>query len=109
MNNIEKGRLLVSLFPERLPEMLGAIENQFENLAQNEQTLRPIWERQHSFDFWYSLATTAAEEAIQYSGSPAQSTQLLTEKLFTGAGAHYSIDCITRQATALHDVPQNNA
>ena len=108
MNNIEKGRLLAGLFPERLPEILRAVQDGYTNLTRNEQALRPLWDNSLlRFDLWYSLAAAAAETACSYGSSPAKSTQQLTEKIFAGHTALYTIDCIARQADTLPDVPEN--
>ena len=110
MNNIEKGRLLAGLFPERLPEILRAVQDGYTNLTLNEQALRPLWDNSlFRFDLWYRLATDAAETACSYGSSPAKGTQELTEKIFTGHTALYTIDCIARYADTLPDVPENTA
>lgn len=110
MNNIEKGRLLAGLFPERLPEILKALQDGYADLTQNEQNLRPLWDNSlFRFDLWYRLAAGAAETAACFSSSPVKGTQQLTEKIFAGHTAVYTIDCITRQADTLHDVPENAA
>lgn len=108
MNNIEKGRLLAGLFPERLPDILQAVQDGYADLTQNEQTLRTLWDNSlFRFDIWYRLAAGAADTVNCFGGSPAKSTLQLTEKLFAGHTAVYTIDCLARQAYALPDVSEN--
>lgn len=108
MNNIEKGRLLVGLFPERLPEILRAVQDGYKDLTRNEQTLRHLWDGSlFRFDLWYSLAASAADTAARLGGI--KGTQQLTEKLFAGHTAAYTIDCIAKQAYALPDLAENAA
>lgn len=110
MNHIEKGRLLTGLFPERLTDMLRAVRQGYENLKRNKKTLRPSWNNSfHSFDYWYALAANAAEAAAQYESGSIKGTQLLSEKLFTGCTAYYSIDCIAKHAQTLPETPENTA
>ncbi|WP_143056003.1 hypothetical protein [Flavobacterium sp. fv08] len=108
MNNIEKGRLFLGLFPERLPEMLRSVQDGYKDLTLNEQALRPLWDGSlFRFDLWYSLAASAADTAARFGSTTG--TQQLTEKLFAGHTAAYTIDCISRQAHALPDLAENTA
>lgn len=110
MNNIEKGRLLIGLFPERLPEILRALQDRQQNLIRNEQNLRPLWNSTlHSFDYWCALAAHAAEMASQHENDTATGSYTVCEKLFAGSTALYVIDCITTQAGAMPAAPENNA
>lgn len=108
MNNIEKGRLLTGLFPESLPEILKAIQDGYENLTQNEQSLRHSWNSTlHSFDYWYALAAYTAEIAAQHENDSVAGSYILCEKLFSGSTALYVIDCIAKQAAEMPAAPQH--
>lgn len=99
MTNTEKAKLLAILFPEQLPEILKALQQGYDHLTQNEDSLRPHWDNSfYSYDFWYGLATGVANLTQQYGEALAKSSTLFAEKLFAGCNASYTIDCLLRQA-----------
>jgi len=108
MNNVEKGKLLVSLFPEQLQGILDSLTERHTFYNRNEETLRSNWENTLlDFDFWMQLAAHANDIIYRYGQQLAKSTSLFGDQLFDGYLAIFTIDCIVKQAAALPPLPNN--
>lgn len=108
MNNVEKGKLLATLFPEKVQGILESVTAAQAFLNENEETLRSTWENTLlPFDFWMQLAEQAHSIIRQYGARLAKSTSLFSDQLFDGYIAIFTIDCIVKQAAALPPTPDN--
>lgn len=108
MNNVEKGKLLAALFPEKVQGILESLTAAQAFLNENEETLRSTWENTLlPFDFWMQLAEQAHSIIRQYGQRLAKSTSLFSDQLFDGYIAIFTIDCIVKQAAALPPTPEN--
>lgn len=108
MNNVEKGKLLAALFPEKVQGILDSLTAAHAFLNENEETLRSSWDNTLlDFDFWMQLAEQAHEILRQYGQRLAKSTSLFADQLFDGYISIFTIDCIVRQAAALPALPDN--
>ena len=107
MNNVDKGKLLATLFPEQVQGILDSRTAVHAFLNENEETLRSSWENTLlPFDFWLQLAEQAREIVNHYGQKLAKSTSLFADQ-FDGYVAIYTIDCIVKHASALPPLPEN--
>ncbi len=108
MNNVDKGKLLATLFPEKVQGILDSLAAAYAFLNDNEETLRSSCDNTLlDFDFWMQLAGQAHDIRRQYGQRLAKSTSLFADQLFDGYIAIFTIDCIVRQAAALPPLPDN--
>lgn len=108
MNNVEKGKLLAALFPEKVQGILESLTAAQAFLIENEETLRSTWENTLlPFDFWMQLAEQAHSIICHYGARLAKSTSLFSDQLFDGYIAIFTIDCIVKHAAALPPTPEN--
>jgi len=109
MNNVDKGKLLATLFPEQVQGILDSLTEAHAFLNDNEETLRSSWENSLiTFDFWMQLAEQAHGITGNYGYKLAKSTSLFADQLFDGYIAIFTIGCIVKQAAALPPLPENN-
>jgi len=108
MNNVDKGKMLAALFPEKVQGILDSLAAAHAFLNENEETLRSSWDNiLPDFDFWMQLAEQAHEILRQYGQRLAKSTSLFADQLFDGYIAIFTIDCIIKHAAALPPLPDN--
>ena len=108
MNNVDKGKLLATLFPEQVQGILDSLTAAHAFLNENGETLRSTWENTLlPFDFWLQLAEQAREIINHYGQMLAKSTSLFADQLFDGYIAIFTIDCIVKHASALPPLPEN--
>lgn len=108
MNNVDKGKLLATLFPEQVQGILDSLTAAHAFLNENEETLRSTWENTLlPFDFWMQLAEQAHSIIRNYGQKLTKSTSLFSDQLFDGYLAILTIDCIVKQAAALPPLPEN--
>ena len=108
MNNVDKGRLLATLFPEQPKGILDSLTAGHAFLTENEEALRTTWGNDLlTFDFWYVQATEVANTVNRHSRALTKSSSLFADQLFDGYNALFTIDCIVKQAAALPPLPKN--
>ena len=108
MNNVDKGKLLASLFPEQLNGILDSLTAGYAFLTANEEALRNTWDNELlTFDFWYVQAAEVANTVNRHSRALTKSSSLFADQLFDGYNAIFTIDCIVKQAAALPPLPEN--
>jgi hypothetical protein len=108
MNNVDKGKLLATLFPEQVQGILDSLTEAHAFLNNNEETLRNSWENSLiTFDFWMQLAEQSHGIISNYGQKLSKSTSLFSDQLFDGYIAILTIDCIAKQAAALPPLPEN--
>lgn len=108
MNNVEKGKLLATLFPEQVRDILDNLKATYVFLTENEETLRNSWDNALlPFDFWYRQAAEVAATVDKHGEALKKSSSLFADRLFNGYNAIYTIDCIAKQAQSLPLLPDN--
>ena len=108
MNNVDKGKLLATLFPEQVQGTLDSLTEAHAFLNNNEETLRNSWENSLiTFDFWMQLAEQAHNIISDYGQKLSKSTSLFSDQLFDGYIAIFTIDCIAKQSAALPPLPEH--
>ncbi|WP_159798906.1 hypothetical protein [Flavobacterium sp. MK4S-17] len=109
MNNVDKGKLLATLFPEQVQGILDSLTAAHSFLNENEETLRSTWENTLlPLDFWLQLAEQAREIINHYGQKLAKSTSLFSDQLFDGYIAIFTIDCIVKHAASVPPLPENS-
>jgi hypothetical protein len=109
MNNVEKGKLLAGLFPDKVQGILEEIHKGYDYMAANEQSLRTEWANSlFPFEFWYRVAGNVATAAKQYGKKLSKRNSLFADQLFDHYNALYTIDCIVKQSEALPELPEND-
>lgn len=108
MNNVEKGKLLATLFPEQLKGILDSLTGGYNFLTENEEALRSTWGNELlTFDFWYRQAAEVADTVKRHNRALTNSSSLFADQLFDGYHALFTIDCIVKQAASLPPLPEN--
>jgi len=108
MNNVDKGKLLATLFPEKVQGVLDSLTAAYALLTENEEAMRVDWDNPLlPFDFWYRQAAEVAGLAKRHSKPIVKSSTLFAGQLFNGYHALFTIDCIVRQAQSLPPLPEN--
>lgn len=99
LNNVEKGKLLASLFPAEVHGILDSLQQACRYIADNEDALRESWDSSFfPFDFWYRLAANVSDALHRNGRSLTKSSSLFADHLFDGHNALFTIDCIIKQA-----------
>lgn len=99
MNNVEKAKLLATLFPEQLAGILEGIAHAYRYLCENEDCLRQTWQDTLiTYDFWQGNAEGVHAAVTQYGPRLTKSSSLFADQLFDGYYALFTIDCILKQA-----------
>jgi len=110
MDNVDKGKLLAALFPDKVAGILDSLTEAYHFLTQNEDALRATWSNtMFRFDFWYRVAGDVATVVNRYGARLGKSSSLFADQLFDHYNALYTIDCIAKQAQSLPDLPENQA
>lgn len=99
MNNVEKGKLLATLFPEQLAGILDCIIGEYRHLTDNEDSLRAAWNKGLTgFDFWYRYAEKVHDSVNRHGIRLTKNSSLFAEELFEGYCADFTIECIQKHA-----------
>lgn len=99
LNNVEKGKLLASLFPEQVQGILESLQQACQYLTDNEDAIRGSWDNGFiPFEFWYRVAGNVADAIVRNGKSLTKSSSLFADHLFDGHNALFTIDCIVKQA-----------
>ncbi len=99
LNNVEKGKLLASLFPAELQGILDSLQQACQYLTDNEQAIHEVWDNGFfPFTFWQRIAANIAEALRKYDSRLTKSSNLFADQLFDGYNALFTIDCIIKQA-----------
>lgn len=98
MNNIEKGKLLVDLFPGEVKEILKAMEEIYNMLLISKEDIGRSWSNPFiSLIQWYELADLVKNE-IDKNGAKLLSGPRFANVLFYGYKSFFTIDCILKFA-----------
>ncbi|MBL7706769.1 MAG: hypothetical protein JNM21_14580 [Taibaiella sp.] len=99
MNNLEKGKLLIALFPEELENMQNAIQYQCSYFNKNEIIFRKGWSANGFFtaDFWYNLVHYA-NKGISKNPNLWKRPHWFVDQFFDGINAVFTINCLLEYA-----------
>jgi len=98
LNNVEKGKLLATLFPEQVQGILESLQQTYQYMTDNEEAIRSSWDNGFiPFEFWYRVATNVADAIRRNGKSLTKSSSLFADHLFDGHNALFTIDCIVKQ------------
>jgi len=110
MDNVDKGKLLAALFPDKLGDILDSLTGTYNYLTENEDSLRATWSNgMFPFNFWYRVAGDVATTVDRYGARLTKSSSLFADQLFDHYNALYTIECIVKQAELLPELPGNQA
>lgn len=100
LNNTEKGRLLMQLFPSHLPALVAYILTTCTELREQEQQLRKEWNSRSivTADYWYSLVGQAEQLIGNSRFTLERNPTVFADQFFYGHLAVFTIDCICSYA-----------
>ncbi|MCH5599495.1 hypothetical protein [Niabella ginsengisoli] len=106
MDNLDKGKLLVGLFPKELENLLQCIEKQCKYFLQQEQAFRKGWTQGGFFtaDFWYMLVREADKSVSEFQSELNKRSNRFTDQFFDGYNALFTLYCFIEYA----DTPECN-
>lgn len=96
MDNVEKGKLLADLFPDKLPEITAYITEQIGLFENNEVRLRGLWAETGfaTVDFWYGNMREVQEAIGRYGEKLHRKSGLFADHLFDGYRAVFTVHCL---------------
>lgn len=92
LNNVQKARLLHSLFFTEIPQFLAFLAETTETTLTHRETVRENWKDQlFSAELWLTLAEDAGRTLSKYSKELQRSSPVFAEQLFSGYTALYTV------------------
>jgi len=100
MDNLDKGALLCSLFPEELQNIQNAIEKQCRYFLQNETAFRKGWHSAGFFtaEFWYRLVQNAHKEISKNQDKLSKRPRWFSDHFFDGHNSLFAVHCLIEYA-----------
>lgn len=95
LNNVERARLLHSLFPAEIPAFLAFTLNLCAATQENEKDMRQRWDNPIiSFNQWLTLVQNVEAAIKKYGPNSFKSRYLFSDQLFDGYNALYLSHCL---------------
>lgn len=104
MTNVEKGYLLVRLFPESLKDLFDFIKLETEYFRANEETIRTYW-RDNSFvtvNFWFNLVRDIEQILRRFNVTLYRNPRVFSDQLFYGFFAVFTVNSLIEYAERDH-------
>jgi len=101
MTNIDKAKLLASLFKQALPELVQCLESGCSTYLKNESETRPKWG--HGIitaDFWNAQVRELQDHLIRYQSDMKKSQHVFAEHGFYGYRSLVSVQILLDYAAA---------
>ena len=97
LNNVQKARLLHSLFIQEVPEFLGYLNEMTEAVLNDRERITAEWKDQlFGVDFWFELAEEVQRVMAKYAKELNKSSALFADQLFGGYLAIFSAYALTQ-------------
>jgi len=108
MNNMQKAKLLHTLFRTEIADFLAGIELMSNSVLDSQELIKTVW-KQDEFEpeFWLTIAGDISVKTKKYKSDMIGSSHIFAEQLFTGTTAIFSIHAlVTYVAENKHTDPR---
>jgi hypothetical protein len=103
LNNVERAKLMFDLFPGEIPSYVHYTKSIADAICNDPDYVKHEWEDQLiTIEFWLQLAAEIKKIIERYKGRFTSNSRLLSDQLFDGYLALFSIHCL-HQYTASED------
>jgi hypothetical protein len=97
LNNVQKARLLHSLFIEEIPEFLGYLNELTETILNDRELITAEWkDPMLRVAFWFELAEEVQRVIAKYNKGLYKSHNLFADQLFDGYTAFFTAHALTQ-------------
>jgi hypothetical protein len=92
LNNVEKGRLLHSLFTGEIPKFIAHLREHTDAILEDQEQIKANWKEQlFCADLWLSFAEDVQVKLAKYPRELEQSSAVFADQLFDGYTALYLV------------------
>jgi hypothetical protein len=107
LTNVERAKLLHTLFPENIEGFLNYAIGLIEYLETNKNELSESWAGQFfTFDAWYDLAMDAKQRIDSYRSQLIKRSGMFADQLFDGYTCFWTADTLIKYAEHGKSVPK---
>lgn len=105
LNNVQKARLLHSLFINEIPEFLGYLNELTETVLNDKERIAAEWKDQ-LFDvgLWFELAAEVQRVMAKYPKDLAKSAPVFADQLFGGFMALFTAHALTLYIAGVRNI-----
>ena len=97
LNNVQKARLLHSLFLLEIPHFLGYLDEMTKSLLKNRDKVIAEWHDQlFGVEFWFVLAEQSQKVLAKYPKELCKSPHVFADQLFDGYNAIFTAHALTQ-------------
>jgi hypothetical protein len=95
MNNVDRGRLLVDLFPAELPNITKYIQQEAQQMRDNKQDIKAHWAGTlFSDEFWFTLVENVNKKIEKCGTKLHKKSRWFADQLFDGYDALFTLYCL---------------
>ncbi|MCT2561850.1 hypothetical protein [Chryseobacterium herbae] len=95
MFNVDKGKLLASLFPQEIPNITLLIEQETLRFLNNEELIKSQWTGTLvTANLWFDLVRNVEKAVKKYGNRFPKNHNLFRDQLFDGYDALFTINCL---------------
>lgn len=99
MSNVEKGKLLAELFPDKIPGILDYIDRYHYDLVEKKDMYSRNWNKNHiTVEDWYAMAHDVFSRVVQQKKQMIKRSKRFADQLFDSERSQFTIRCIVRYA-----------